>query len=231
METGEAIMEQVVESCARDVAAIVDGVLGAMRPSEEAFAVVLDLVEERIAAALAGRETAAPACRAGCAACCTVNVGTLGIEGAAAARHLRKTLGRERAGAVAATLLAFHDRVRWLEDAERIRARLRCPFLDDGGRCSIHPVRPLACRAISSLDAEACRRALADRADEEGDGAVPMDVLQRAVYERALDALADALASRGLDARRRDVSGMAGAFLRDEALARSFGAGTPVPLE
>jgi Fe-S-cluster containining protein len=226
-------MEQLVEACARDVAGIADGVLAVMIPSEETFAILLDLVEERVAEALAGRAAAAPApaCRAGCAACCTVNVGTLGIEGAAAARHLRGTLGPERAEALAAALLAFHDRVRWLEDSERIRVRLRCPLLDEGGLCAIHPVRPLACRAISSLDPDACRRALADRADEEGDGAVPMDVLQRALYERALDALSAALAARGLDARRRDVSGMAGAFLHDEALARSFGAGAPVPLE
>jgi Fe-S-cluster containining protein len=224
-------MQELVSHCARDVAGIVGGVLATMLPSEETYAIVLELVEKRIAEALAGRVAAAPACRAGCSACCTMNVGALAVEGAAAARFLRRTLGPERAGALAVALLSFHDRVRWLEDEERIRVRLRCPFLDEREGCAIHPVRPLACRAISSVDPEACRRALADRADGEGDGAVPMDVLQRALYDSALDALSGVLAARGLDARRRDVSGMAGAFLRDEALARSFGTGARLPLE
>lgn len=225
-------MEDPVSGCGRDVERIVEGVLGTMTPSEETFAIVLDLVEDRVARALQGpRIAATPACRPGCALCCTINVGALGVEGAAAAGYLRRALGPARAGDRAAALLRFHDRVRWLEDAERIRERLRCPFLDEAQRCSIHPVRPLACRAITSVDPEACRQALADRAGEDGDGTVPMDVLQRALYEAALEALTSALAARGIDTRRRDVSGMAGAFLQDEALARSFGAGARLPLE
>jgi hypothetical protein len=58
-----------------------------------------------------------------------------------------------------------------------------------------------------------------------------MDLLQRALYETALAALVEALAARGLDARRRDVSGMAGAFLADPGLAAAFAGGARVPLE
>jgi Fe-S-cluster containining protein len=226
-------MHEVVARCAGDVSRLVEDLFGAILPSEETFAVLMDLVEQRIAESLAERTSATPACGPGCAACCTVNVGTLGIEGAAVAAFLRRKLGADRARDAGRLLLQFHERVRWLDDGERIRARLSCPFLDASLACTIHPVRPLACRSVSSLDPAACRRAIAERAgdDEEGAGTVPMDLLQRAVHEATLQALAEALTARGLDARLRDVTGMAGAFLTDPELAAAYGGGARVPLE
>jgi Fe-S-cluster containining protein len=220
-----------VERCERDVTALVDDLFSAILPSEEAFAALMDLVERRIASALAARTTAAPACAPGCATCCTVQVGTLAVEGAAAASYLRRKVGPDQARGLARELLAFHDRVRWLEDAERIRARLACPFLDAARACTIHPVRPLACRAVSSLDPAECRRALEERGDEEGAGTVRMDLLQWSLYETALAAIARGLSARGLDGRLRDVTGMAGAFLADGGLAAAYGAGALVPIE
>jgi Fe-S-cluster containining protein len=160
-----------------------------------------------------------------------MNVGTLAIEGAAAAAFLRSALPAAEASRRAEALLEFHARVRWVDDAERIRVGLACPFLDARRACSIHPVRPLACRAVSSLDPRDCRRALEERRDDEDGGAVAMDLLQRALYDVALATLAEALASRGLDARRRDVSGMAGAFLAEPGLAAAFAGGARLPLE
>lgn len=223
-------MDDVAGRCAQDVERLVGELFDAILPSEEAFAVLMDLVERRIEAALARRTGPPSACGPGCATCCTVNVGTLGVEGAAVASYLRHELGPRGAERRAQALLAFHDRVRWLDDGERIRARLLCPFLDASGSCSIHPVRPLACRSISSLDPADCRAAVAGRGDD-GCGTVRMDLLQLSVHEAALGALARALGARGLDARRRDVTGMAGVFLADARLAAAFGGGAPVPLE
>lgn len=225
-------MEDVVGRCAEDVTRAVRGVFASMLPTEESFAVLMALVERRIADTLSARVCARPACGPGCAACCTVNVGTLPVEGAAIAAFLRRGLGPDGARSEARRLLEFHDRVRWLEDGERIRARLACPFLDRAGSCTVHPVRPLACRSVSSLDAEDCRRAIAERGDDDGEGgAVQMDLLQRAVHDAARSAVARALVLRGLDGRLRDVSGMAGVFLADPRLAATYGEGAPVPLE
>jgi Fe-S-cluster containining protein len=187
-------------------------------------------VEERVARALAPEPLARPACGPGCSACCTVNVATLPLEGIAVAGFLRRALGPGEAARRGAALLAFHAQVRWCDDADRIRGRLTCPFLDGRGACSVHPVRPLACREVTSLDAGACGRALAERAAEEGDGLVSMNLAQRALYGGAREALAAALAARGLDARVRDVSGMAGLFLADAGLVRAYAAGERVPL-
>jgi Fe-S-cluster containining protein len=210
-----------------------DDLFAFLPPTEGAFALLLQEIDARIASELRRREppVAPPACGPGCATCCTINVGTLALEGAAAAAFLRAELPPGEAERRAGALLEFHAQVRWLDDGERIRCSIACPFLDARRACSIHPVRPLACRAVSSLDAGDCRRALDERCDDEAGGLVTMDLLQRALYEVALDTLAGSLAARGLDARRRDVSGMAGAFLADPALAAAFAAGARVPLE
>jgi Fe-S-cluster containining protein len=226
-------MWDAVERCRRDVGVLADAALAGARGVAD-LAALLAGVDAIVARGLAaGRPAGEPpaACGPGCAACCTVNVATLAVEGAVAAGHLRAALAPARAAALAAELAAFHDRVRWLEDGERIESRARCPLLDAAGRCTIHPVRPLACRSVSSLDAADCRRVMAAGADEEDGRVVRMDLLQRALYLEALAAAGEAVARRGLDARCRDVTGMVGLFLADPALAPAFLAGRRLPLE
>ncbi len=214
------------------VAALAANALAGAR-DEGDLTVLLEVVWAAIAVeeALAPPDRPPPACKAGCAGCCRINVGTLAIEGAVVAARLRAEQG-DGALATADRLLAFHDRVRWLEDRERVADRLLCPFLDAGSRCTIHPVRPLACRGVSSLDAAECLRALSGEDSEDGEpGLVRMDLLQKALHDEALAALHEALAERGLDARCRDVSGMTAAFLADPGLTAAFLSGTRVPLE
>lgn len=223
-----------IAECGREVARLAEEALERGPCDEEALARLMAAVEERVQAAASAHRPAGetpPACGLGCSACCTVNVGTLAIEGAAAAAYLRRRLPPGQVGPRAAELLGFHDGVRWQDDGERIRARVRCPFLDGQGGCAIHPARPLACRALSSADAADCRLALAERGEEEGPGLVRMNLLQKALYDEASGVLAEVLARRGLDARRRDVSGMTGAFLADPTRARAFAAGARVPIE
>jgi hypothetical protein len=221
------------ERTLREVARLADAALEAAA-GEAAFAQLLDGVQEGIerelaAARIDGRPPAA--CGPGCAACCTVNVATLPIEGAAAAAWLAARLPPEARRERAAALLAFHDQVRWLEDEDRISSHETCPFLDGAGRCAIHPVRPLACRSLSSLDAGDCRRALDERVRRDGGGEVMMDMLQHGLFTGAVAALQQALARRGLDSRCRDVSGMVGIFLADPGLGARFLAAERLPIE
>jgi hypothetical protein len=160
-----------------------------------------------------------------------VNVATLAVEGAAAAAWLAARLAPSEREVRARELLRFHDRIRWLEDEDRIASRETCPFLEGDGACAIHPVRPLACRSLSSLDAGDCRRALRERMERDGGGEVRMNVLQHALYADAVATLQASLVRAGLDARCRDVSGMVAAFLADPGLDARFLAGEPLPLE
>ncbi len=217
--------------CGREIATIAADAVRAR--CEPRLASLLDAIERAVAREVdAGRSAGEPraACGPGCSACCTMHVGSSALEGFAAATHLRSRLRAEEVRSLAAALLEFHAGIRWMEEGDRIRAGLACPFLDGGGRCSIHPARPLACRAVSSLDPDDCRGALAARADGE-DGLVRRELLQKALYDEAAAALAEVLAAAGLDARRRDISGMTGVFLADADLAGRFLAGDRVPLE
>lgn len=233
------MLDEAVARCRAEVEALaVRGLAGA---DEAALAALLEGVERTVAASLEGARpsgTPPPACGPGCSSCCVLNVGTLAVEGAVAAARLRAGLEPGAAAALGTRLLAFHDRVRWLEDRERIAGSVACPLLDGAGRCAIHPARPLACRSVSAVDRGDCRAALAlaagDGGDDDEDGRAPvvrMDVAQRALYLEALDALAGALARRGLDARRRDVSGMVGHFLARPGALAAWLSGARVPLD
>lgn len=232
------MLDAAMARCREEVAALADRALAG--GDGAGLAALLEGVERSVAASLrVARPSGAPrpACGPGCASCCVLNVGTLPVEGAVAAARLRAGLEPGAAAALGARLLAFHDRVRWLEDRERIAGRVACPLLDGAGRCAIHPARPLACRSVTAVDRGDCRAALARAADEGADdeeGGAPvvrMDMAQQALYLEALDALAAALARRGLDARRRDVSGMVGHFLARPGALDAWLAGARVPLD
>ena len=228
-------MLAAIDRCRTQIASLADAALARARAAAD-LAALLEGVESIVARELRSSRPAAtppPACGPGCRACCTVNVATLAIEGVAAASFLRARLEPAASAATAAALGAFHDRVRWLEDRERVAHGHGCPLLDDAGRCAIHPVRPLACRSVTSLDPEDCRRALL-RCAEDDDGAlgtVRMDLLQNALYGEALATLAEAVARRGLDARVRDVSGMTGLFLSEPAAVSAYLSGARLALE
>ncbi|HSN15289.1 MAG TPA: YkgJ family cysteine cluster protein [Anaeromyxobacteraceae bacterium] len=222
-----------IERCRTEIARLAEEALSPPAGAE-ALAGLLRAVHALIERALEAARVAeqpAPACAPGCAACCTVNVATLPIEGAVAAAWLAERLPAAERSERAKALLAFHDRVRWLEDEDRISWRETCPHLDAGGRCVIHPVRPLSCRSLSSLDPADCRRALRERMERDGGGDVRMNLLQQVLYTDAVQVLQESLSRRGLDARCRDVSGMAGIFLAEPALVERLLAGERLPIE
>lgn len=101
----------------------------------------------------------AVACRSGCDHCCYQSVGVTAPEALAIVVHLQETLPLAELDALRAALRAFAERIRGLTSEERVSPDLPCPFLRDHA-CSIYEVRPLVCRGVTSVDAEACRRHL-----------------------------------------------------------------------
>jgi hypothetical protein len=223
-------MEPIVVRCRREVTELAAAKLPLAR-SEADLAELLVDIATYVERALHDRRLAStppPACAPGCAACCVLNVATLPVAGAAIAAFLRARLPGGEVPGRAAALWRFGDQVRWLADRERAAHHLTCRFLDGRGACSVYPVRPLACRSASSLDAADCRAALDGSEDE---GVVRMDLLQHALYDEARHALGDALASLGLEARPRDVSAMTAVFLGDAGLAGAFLGGARLCLD
>ena len=114
-------------------------------------------------------------CKPGCAWCCHGSVQTSAPEVLRIATYLR-AIGRP------SRFAAIKQRVDALDSQARVApagpavARLPCPLLA-GNRCSVYPVRPLACRGWNSANSERCREDLLGTLR----GSVPVRRLQLAL--------------------------------------------------
>lgn len=142
------------------------------------------------------RGAEAPVCAAGCSYCCHVHADATVPELLAIARHLERAWSEAARGALRERLLLQVSRVERLSDEERWAAKIPCALLDGAGRCSIHAVRPLRCRAFNARRVEPCREAFAG-SDEAEPARIPR--LDRA-HDAAEAGYDEALAEAGLSA-------------------------------
>jgi Fe-S-cluster containining protein len=170
------------------------------------------------------------ACAAGCPHCCVLNVAILLPEGMIIADRLREGLPPAALSAVQKRLATHRDWGRWMDDEERIAKLAVCPLLDDAGRCSVHPVRPLTCRGVASLDSSSCREAFNPIISDQ-DRMVPADLLRRAAYDEAFTALARALRRHGLDDRSIELGSGVLAFLEHPGCRGQLLSGKELPRE
>ena len=152
------------------------------------------------------------ACAAGCPHCCVLNVAVLLPEAMVIADRQQGRLHPEALATLRGRLAAHRNWGRWMDDEERIVRKVVCPLLDEAGSCSIHQVRPLACRGVSALDRLCCQEAFDPIIGEQERG-VPADLMRRAAFDAAFIALATALGSRGLDNRSIELGTGVLAFL------------------
>lgn len=140
------------------------------------------------------------ACKAGCGSCCELNVAVLEPEAELIVHHLHKNWGPAELKELADKASILAQRVSGLDDEERLFLREKCLFLDSDGCCSIHPVRPLLCRSVTSTDSERCRDAIAMVALGET-VQVLTHLEQQELYEKAFSGLADAMQQHDLPIR------------------------------
>jgi Putative zinc- or iron-chelating domain len=173
----------------------------------EHFGEAARAVQEMAEVALArhGKRLEQIACRAGCGHCCVVNVAVLEPEVAAILQDLRRRLsGRERSR-LRQRARALYRMVVGLDDEERIMLRQPCLFLTEQGECSIHPVRPLLCRGMTSTDPERCRNAITLAPLGEAPTVI-INLFQKSLFDHAFKGLARAMEKAGLDPRSRKLS-------------------------
>ena len=168
------------------------------------------------------------ACKLGCSHCCVLNVSVLLPEAVAIAGWLSMHCSGAGCDAQLKRLQSHALRVRWMEDSERIHRQTLCPFVDAQGSCSIYPVRPLVCRAVTSLDKANCIAAL-DPHQFDASHAVPMDTLRRMVMDAAFGALARAMNQQPMMSRSIELSNGVTAFLTDPGLVAALISGTKLP--
>ena len=139
------------------------------------------------------------ACREGCPWCCYgTKVDVLAPEALVIAAELL------REGTDPRSIRESARRVEHLSREDRHRQRVACPLLDEArGRCSVHALRPLACRGHGSLSARDCQHALEQG---EEDRAIPKHVPLLLVHSAVSAGLRLALKQAGLDGRVLELS-------------------------
>lgn len=168
------------------------------------------------------------ACFAGCPHCCVLNVAALLPEAAVIAAWLNERLSRNEIGILSGLLDSHASWSRWMDDDERISRTAYCPFLDKDACCSIHPVRPLACRGVVSLDSSRCREAFTPVISDDERG-VPSDLLRRAVFDEAFATLAHGLKQCGMDDKSIELGTGVLAFLVEPECMEGLLAGRKLP--
>ncbi len=165
---GEGILQGVVPGSPAAAVAEREGnavleLLYEARTIEQALRIAQDATEysDRLTAGIAER-TEAPqrACRKGCSYCCRlVNIAVAIPEALAVAEYLRKRTGKDEREGVRRRIDGFLKKTKGLDYQQRAMVRHPCPLLVEDV-CSVHEVRPLACRGWNSLDASKCEEDL-----------------------------------------------------------------------
>lgn len=169
-------------------------------------------------------EMARVACGPGCGACCVLNVSVLFPEAIAISWYLQRSMTEQQQQAVCARLHELLVATRWLDDEERLFLREACAFLDQDGLCTIHPVRPLLCRSITSTNPAACREAIA-MVPLDGQPTVEMNLFQKNFFETVYRGLSEALKDSGLDHRPQRLPSAVMALLGEPEMVEAFAAG------
>ncbi|HEY0681820.1 MAG TPA: YkgJ family cysteine cluster protein [Steroidobacter sp.] len=157
------------------------------------------------------------ACRSGCTWCCHFSVDVRAVEVFGILDFVERTLTPEEKARVFSEIRANSARLKDMDDMERMRHNVKCPFLS-AGRCSIYTARPQTCRNYHATDAAGCQASYEDPENLEIDpefaplvfqsGGAHVDAFTRAMREQGYDTnvyeLNSALAAALSDPRSRD---------------------------
>ena len=110
--------------------------------------------DERIASA---PDVGTLACRAGCTWCCHFSVDVRAVEVFAIMDFVERTFTADEKARVYAEIRANSAALQNLDEFERMKRNVKCPFLREG-RCSIYSVRPQTCRNYHATSAVGCQQ-------------------------------------------------------------------------
>lgn len=136
------------------------------------------------------------ACRAGCTWCCHFSVDVRAVEVFSILDFVERTLSAEEKARIYSEVRANSATLRDLDEMERMRHNVKCPFLS-AGRCSIYTARPQTCRNYHATDVAGCQQSFEDPDNLEIDpefaplvyqaGGAHVDAFTRAMREAGYD--------------------------------------------
>nr|WP_298724840.1 YkgJ family cysteine cluster protein [uncultured Steroidobacter sp.] len=136
------------------------------------------------------------ACRAGCTWCCHFSVDVRAVEVFSILDFVERSLPAEEKARIYSEVRANSAALRGMDDMERMRRNVKCPFLS-AGRCSIYEARPQTCRNYHATDVAGCQQSYEDPDDLDIDpefapmvyqaGGAHVDAFTRAMREAGFD--------------------------------------------
>lgn len=151
-------------------------------------------------------------CKAGCGHCCHISVSVTPVEVFRLSNHILSCFDTEG-------LTALMERLRVasaMTRDKRFAAYLPCPLLEDN-ICTAHAARPLNCRGLESMNAEACRLASHGETLE-----VPIYIERRKLFHHILGGLVSGTALSGRGNEQLDLTPALLACLEKSEAARRW---------
>ena len=159
------------------------------------------------------------ACRAGCTWCCHFSVDVRAVEVFAILDHVERTLPAEQKARIYSEVRANSVTLANLDEIERMRRNVKCPFLD-AGRCTIYQARPQTCRNYHATDVAGCQRSYEDPDDLDIDPEFAPLVYQAGGAH--VDAFTAAMRDAGYDANVYELNCALNAALSEPEARQRF---------
>lgn len=167
------------------------------------------------------------ACKNGCYWCCYFTVDVRAVEVFSILDFMTRELSADERARVRSEIEKNSALLQGLDDLERMRRNVKCPFLS-AGRCTIYEARPQTCRNYHATDVAGCRASY-ERPDDTGIDPefAPL------VYQSGgahVDAFSSAMEQRGYDTRAYELStALAAAIAQPDSRARFEAKQPPFP--
>lgn len=164
------------------------------------------------------------ACRAGCTWCCHFSVDVRAVEVFGILDFVERTFAADERVRVYAEIRANSATLGNLDEFERMRRNVKCPFLREG-RCSIYPVRPQTCRNYHATSAVGCQQSYEDPDNLDIDPEFAPLVYQAGGAH--VDAITAALREAGYDTNVYEMNNAIAAALSEPGARERFEAKLP----
>jgi Fe-S-cluster containining protein len=161
------------------------------------------------------------ACKNGCFWCCYFTVDVRAVEVFSILDIMQRELSAEEQVRVRREIEANSALLQGLDELERMRRNVKCPFLA-AGRCTIYQARPQTCRNYHATDAAGCHASYEHPEDVAIDPEFAPLVYQSGGAH--VDAFSRALEERGYDTRAYELSTALAAAIAQPQSRRRFAA-------